>query len=118
MHRQRVLAGLKRQLFPAQADVVHAVTELLIDRDEPSAGLAAGDPSAAAAATGSTTRTEASTTTTTRPRVAAATTVLRQKQRITGDISPKSVVASPLGLVLALRERHHRVGIAPRAPVA
>lgn len=33
-HRQRVLAGLKRQLFPAQADVVHAVTELLIDRDE------------------------------------------------------------------------------------
>lgn len=33
-HRQKVLAGLKRQLFPAQADVVHAVTELLIDRDE------------------------------------------------------------------------------------
>jgi len=34
MHRQIVLAGLKRQLFPAQADVVHAVTELLIDRGE------------------------------------------------------------------------------------
>ena len=33
-HRQMILAGLKRQLFPAQADVVHAVTELLIDRGE------------------------------------------------------------------------------------
>ncbi|CAJ9348880.1 plasmid-related, DNA/RNA helicase [Burkholderia pseudomallei] len=33
-HRQLVLAGLKRRLFPAQADVVHAVTELLIERHE------------------------------------------------------------------------------------
>jgi superfamily II DNA or RNA helicase len=33
-HRERILAGLKRKLFPAQADVVHAVTELLIDRGE------------------------------------------------------------------------------------
>lgn len=33
-HRQLVLAGLKRKLFPAQADVVHAVTELLIERNE------------------------------------------------------------------------------------
>lgn len=33
-HRQVVLAGLKRKLFPAQAEVVHAVTELLIDRGE------------------------------------------------------------------------------------
>ncbi|WP_211460852.1 helicase-related protein [Collimonas silvisoli] len=33
-HRQVILAGLKRQLFPAQADVVHAVTELLLDRNE------------------------------------------------------------------------------------
>lgn len=33
-HRQRMLAGLKRRLFPAQADVVHAVTELLIERNE------------------------------------------------------------------------------------
>ncbi|MDR2452370.1 MAG: DEAD/DEAH box helicase [Candidatus Accumulibacter sp.] len=33
-HRQIVLAGLKRQLFPAQAEVVHAVTELLIERGE------------------------------------------------------------------------------------
>ncbi len=33
-HRELVLAGLKRRLFPAQADVVHAVTELLIDRRE------------------------------------------------------------------------------------
>jgi hypothetical protein len=33
-HRQVVLAGLKRALFPAQAEVVHAVTELLIDRGE------------------------------------------------------------------------------------
>ena len=33
-HRQILLAGLKRQLFPAQADVVHAVTELLVDRGE------------------------------------------------------------------------------------
>lgn len=33
-HRQVLLAGLKRKLFPAQADVVHAVTELLIDRGE------------------------------------------------------------------------------------
>ena len=33
--------------------------------------------------------------------MAASTTVLRQAQRITGDISPKSVVASPLGLVIA-----------------
>jgi hypothetical protein len=33
-HRQLILAGLKRRLFPAQADVVHAVTELLIDRGE------------------------------------------------------------------------------------
>ncbi|MGV4658949.1 helicase-related protein [Burkholderia pseudomallei] len=33
-HRQLILAGLKRRLFPAQADVVHAVTELLIERHE------------------------------------------------------------------------------------
>ncbi|MDR0673000.1 MAG: DEAD/DEAH box helicase [Zoogloeaceae bacterium] len=33
-HRQRVLAGLKRPLFPAQADVAHAVAELLINRNE------------------------------------------------------------------------------------
>ena len=33
-HRQGVLAGLKRKLFPAQAEVVHAVTELLADRGE------------------------------------------------------------------------------------
>ncbi|VBR78158.1 DEAD/DEAH box helicase [Burkholderia pseudomallei] len=33
-HRQLILAGLKRRLFPAQADVVHAVTELLIERNE------------------------------------------------------------------------------------
>ncbi len=33
-HRQIVLAGLKRRLFDAQAEVVHAVTELLIDRGE------------------------------------------------------------------------------------
>jgi SNF2 family DNA or RNA helicase len=36
-HRQLVLAGLKRQLFPAQAEVVHAVTELLADRGEQAA---------------------------------------------------------------------------------
>ncbi|MDR2031225.1 MAG: DEAD/DEAH box helicase family protein, partial [Azoarcus sp.] len=33
-HRQAVLDGLKRKLFPAQAQVVHAVTELLINRGE------------------------------------------------------------------------------------
>ena len=33
-HRKVILAGLKRRLFPAQAEVVHAVTELLIDRGE------------------------------------------------------------------------------------
>jgi SNF2 family DNA or RNA helicase len=33
-HRQGILAGLKRKLFPAQAEVVHAVTELLVDRGE------------------------------------------------------------------------------------
>ena len=33
-HRQIVLAGVKRQLFQAQADVVHAVSELLVDRGE------------------------------------------------------------------------------------
>lgn len=33
-HRQLVIAGLKRRLFPAQADVVHSVTELLIERNE------------------------------------------------------------------------------------
>jgi Helicase conserved C-terminal domain len=32
--RERVLAGLKRRLFPAQAEIVHAVTELLVDRGE------------------------------------------------------------------------------------
>ncbi|CAK1327496.1 plasmid-related, DNA/RNA helicase [Burkholderia pseudomallei] len=32
--RQLVLAGLKRQLFPAQAEVVHAVTKLLVDQGE------------------------------------------------------------------------------------
>lgn len=32
--RQIVLASLKRKLFQAQADVVHAVTELLVDRGE------------------------------------------------------------------------------------
>ncbi|MDH0639261.1 MULTISPECIES: helicase-related protein [Pseudomonas] len=34
LHRHIVVVGLKRQLFPAQADVVHAVAELLIDRGE------------------------------------------------------------------------------------
>ncbi|ERY96117.1 helicase-related protein [Pseudomonas aeruginosa] len=33
-YRQVVLAGLKRRLFDAQAEVVHAVSELLIDRGE------------------------------------------------------------------------------------
>jgi hypothetical protein len=33
-NRQLILAGLKRRLFPAQAEVVHAVTELLADRGE------------------------------------------------------------------------------------
>jgi len=33
-HRQQVLAGLKRQLFSAQAEVVHAATELLANRGE------------------------------------------------------------------------------------
>lgn len=32
--RQTILAGLTRKLFPAQADVVHAVAELLVDHDE------------------------------------------------------------------------------------
>ncbi|WP_186207378.1 helicase-related protein [Burkholderia gladioli] len=36
-HRQRIITSLKRTLFPAQADVVHAVTELLVDRGERSA---------------------------------------------------------------------------------
>ena len=75
---------------------------VLLDGDEPSHTVAASDAStpAGGAGDGSTTTTEP-TTTTTLPVVPAATTVLRQKQRITGDISPKSVVASPLGLVLA-----------------
>ena len=34
VHRQLILAALMRKLFPAQADVVHAVTELLVDRGE------------------------------------------------------------------------------------
>jgi hypothetical protein len=34
VHRQNILAAMKRTLFPAQADVVHAVAELLIDRGE------------------------------------------------------------------------------------
>lgn len=33
-HRQRIITSLKRTLFPAQADVVHAVTELLVNRGE------------------------------------------------------------------------------------
>lgn len=33
-HRVRVLETLKRKPFPAQADIVHAVTELLIQADE------------------------------------------------------------------------------------
>ena len=37
-HRQLILATLKRKLFPAQADVVHAVTELLVDRGERAVG--------------------------------------------------------------------------------
>lgn len=50
---------------------------------------------------GQATTTEAPTTTTTRPPVVAATTVMQSANRITGDISPKSVVASPAGLVFA-----------------
>ncbi|WP_373877895.1 DEAD/DEAH box helicase family protein, partial [Pseudomonas turukhanskensis] len=34
VHRKIIVTGLKRQLFAAQADVVHAVAELLIDRGE------------------------------------------------------------------------------------
>lgn len=33
-HRVQVLSGLKRTLFPAQAEVVHAVSELLVNRGE------------------------------------------------------------------------------------
>ena len=33
-HRQLIVASLKRKLFPAQAEVVHAAAELLIDRGE------------------------------------------------------------------------------------
>lgn len=33
-HRQGVLSRLKRQPFPAQAEVIHAVSELLVDRSE------------------------------------------------------------------------------------
>ncbi|HHK9608356.1 DEAD/DEAH box helicase [Enterobacter hormaechei] len=33
-HRQLVLSGLKRSPFPAQAEVIHAVSELLVDRGE------------------------------------------------------------------------------------
>src|SRR5690348_13357520 len=33
-HRQRILAGLKRTLFSAQAEVVHAATELIVNRGE------------------------------------------------------------------------------------
>ncbi len=33
-HRQATLDSLKRRLFPAQADVVHAATELLLDQGE------------------------------------------------------------------------------------
>ncbi|MGV5390782.1 DEAD/DEAH box helicase family protein, partial [Pseudomonas aeruginosa] len=33
-HRQLVLAGLKRKLFPAQAEVVHAAAELLANHGE------------------------------------------------------------------------------------
>ncbi|MDR2788831.1 MAG: DEAD/DEAH box helicase family protein, partial [Candidatus Accumulibacter sp.] len=33
-HRQAVLDGLKRKLFPAQAQVVHAVAELLLNQGE------------------------------------------------------------------------------------
>ncbi|QIQ22491.1 helicase-related protein [Zophobihabitans entericus] len=35
--RQAVLDGLNRQLFPAQANVAHAVMELLVNRDAPAA---------------------------------------------------------------------------------
>ena len=50
---------------------------------------------------GTTTSTEPTTTTTTAPPIVAATTVMESRQRITGDISPKSVVASGGGLVFA-----------------
>lgn len=33
-HRQLVLSGLKRSPFPAQAEVIHSVSELLVDRGE------------------------------------------------------------------------------------
>ncbi|KPX53176.1 Conserved plasmid related protein [Pseudomonas amygdali pv. hibisci] len=33
-HRQLIVSSLKRKLFPAQAEVVHAAAELLIDRGE------------------------------------------------------------------------------------
>ncbi len=33
-HRQLIVASLKRKLFEAQAEVVHAAAELLIDRGE------------------------------------------------------------------------------------
>src|SRR3546814_7084270 len=39
-HRQLVLAGLKRQLFPAQAEVVHAASELLVNQGEREIGRA------------------------------------------------------------------------------
>lgn len=38
-HRQLVLDGLKRKLFDAQADRVHAVAELLVNQNEPAAIL-------------------------------------------------------------------------------
>ncbi len=83
--------------------VVVAVTAVLVlDRDPAVDRVAAdGDEVASTVASGGETTTTEATTTTSRPPVVASTTVLRETQRITGDISPKSVVASPSGLVIA-----------------
>ncbi|MEO6317318.1 MAG: YncE family protein [Acidimicrobiales bacterium] len=85
-----VLAGA---YVAEDAEVAEDRVATAADARTPSTGVLDGEEE--------TTATEAPTTTTTRPPVIAATTVMQSINRITGDISPKSVVASPAGHVFA-----------------
>ena len=69
----------------------------------PHPAAAAPGPTRSPTATGSATRTASPTAppTTAPARPASDTTAMVRRERITGDISPKSVVASPSGLVVA-----------------
>jgi YVTN family beta-propeller protein len=107
MAAEHMVAGHRRRITLVGMAVVSVLglagAYVAQDGDEPSRASAGGATTTTTASDddGTTTTSEPPTTTTTAPPIVAATTVMESRQRITGNISPKSVVASGGGFVFA-----------------